>query len=285
MMLSNVIGAVGGITSIIGLVLLLWYARKSSSGKRIFYGISENVPLASAFSTDVNRFTVLYGPKGEQEEVQAAFLTEFRFANFGRDSIRAEDFVPRNPVRLLVEGCKVLDISMSGVAREVNGIRLKKAETDDDRAVVEVLWDYLDHKDGARLRVLSDGRPKNIEMVGDIVGMPQGIQNIKVASASGRQRLITTLTLVFVLISLGAWNTYLYKWVLGTWSHVWLLLTPVLTIFLFFVISFIVMQLVIPERRGKWAPNLSFMPWYMPRLVTIAFTDSPDLYDRRRVTY
>jgi hypothetical protein len=285
MTLSNIIGALGGVASIIGLIFLLWYARKSSSGKQIFYGISENVPLASAFSTDVNRFTVLYGPKGEQKEIESAFLTEFRFANFGRAPIRADDFVPRNPVKLLVEGCKVLDISMSGVAREVNGIRLKEVETEDNRASVEVLWDYLDHKDGARLRVLSDGKPKNLEMVGDIVGMPQGIQNITVASASMGQRSLLTFILVVVLLSLSIWNAYLYKWVTGMWSHIWLLLTPMLTISLFFIISFIVMKLIIPERRGRWAPNLSFMPWYMPRLITIAFTDSPDLYDRRRVSY
>jgi hypothetical protein len=285
MTLSNMISAVGGLASIAGLILLLWYARKSSSGKQIFYGVSENVPLASAFSTDVNRFTVLYGPKGEQEEIQSAFLTEFRFANFGRDPIGADDFVPRNPVKILVEGCKVLDISMSGVAREANSIRLKDVKKQRNKASVEVLWDFLDHKDGARIRVLSDGRPKNLEMVGDIVGMPQGIQNIKVARASRGQRAIMTLTLVFVLSSLCMWNAYLYKWVTGVWSHIWLLLTPLLTIALFFTLSSVVMKLIIPERRGRWAPNLSFMPWYLPRLVTIAFTDSPDLYDRRRVQY
>ena len=285
MTLSNIISAVGGFASIVGLILLLWYARKSSSGKQIFYGVSEHVALASAFSTDVNRFTVLYGPKGEQEEIQSAFLTEFRFANFGREPIRADDFVSRNPVKLLVEGCKVLDISMSGVAREVNGIRLKDVETEGDKASAEVLWDFLDHKDGARIRVLSDGRPRNLEMVGDIVGMPQGIQNIKIASASWGQRGLLTLTLVLVLSSLCMWNAHLYKWVMGTWSHIWLLLTPLLTISLFFIISSVAMKLIIPERRGRWAPNLSFMPWYLPRLVTIAFTDSPDLYDRRRVQY
>jgi hypothetical protein len=285
MTLGNVIAAFGGIASIAGLIFLLWYARKSSSGKQIFYGVSEKVPLASAFSTDVHRFTVLYGPKGEQEEIQSAFLTEFRFANFGRDSIRADDFVPKNPVRLLVERCKVLDISMSGVAREVNGIRLKDVETEGDKASVEVLWDFLDHKDGARIRVLTDGRPKNLEMVGDIVGMPQGIQNINVASATWGQSSLLTLTLFFVLLSLCIWNAYLYKWVAGTWSHIWLLLTPMLTISLFFIISFILMKMIIPERRGRWAPNLSFMPWYLPRLVTIAFTDSPDLYDKSRVQY
>jgi len=249
------------------------------------YGVSENVPLASAFSTDVNKFTVLYGPRGEQEEIQSAFLTEFRFANFGRDSIRADDFVPRNPVKLVVEGCKVLDISMSGVAREANGIRLGEVETKGDVASVEVLWDYLDHKDGARLRILSDGRPKNLVMFGDIVGMPQGIQNINVASPSIGQRAMLTVTLVFVLLSLCIWNAYLYKWVAGMWSHIWLLLTPMLTISLFFIISSIVMNLIIPERRGTWAPNLSFMPWYLPRLITIAFTDSPDLYDKSRIQY
>jgi hypothetical protein len=285
MTLSSVIGAFGGIASIVGLISLLWYARKSTSGKQIFYGVSENVPLASAFSTDINKFTILYGPRGEQEEIQSAFLTEFRFASFGRDSIRADDFVPRNPVKLLVEGCKVLDISMSGVAREANGIRLGGVETEDDMASVEVLWDYLDHKDGARLRVLSDGRPRNLELVGDIVGMPQGIQNINVASASRGQRTILTLTLVFVLLSLCMWNVYLFKWVTGMWSHIWLLLTPMLTIFLFFIISFIVMEVIIPERRGRWAPNLSFMPWYLPRPISIAFTDSPDLYDRSRIQY
>jgi hypothetical protein len=285
MTLSNIIGAVGTIASIAGLIFLLRYARKSSSGKRIFYGVSENVPLASAFSTDVHRFTVLYGPKGEQEEIQSAFLTEFRFANFGRDSIRADDFVPRNPVRLLVKGCKVLDISMSGVAREANGIRLGEVETEGDKASVEVLWDYLDHKDGARLRVLSDGRPKKLEMVGDIVGMPHGIQNIKVANPSMGQRALLTVTLIFVLLSLCMWNAYLYKWVAGVWSHIWLLLTPMLTISLFIIISSIVMKLIIPERRGRWAPNLSFMPWYLPRLISIAFTDSPDLYDKSRVQY
>lgn len=285
MTLGNVIGAVGGIASIVGLILLLWYARKSSSGKQIFYGVSENVPLASAFSTNVNRFTVLYGPKGEQEEIQSAYLTEFRFANFGRDSIRADDLVPRNPVKLLVDGCKVLDISMSGVAREVNGIRLRNMEIEEGKASVELLWDFLDHKDGARLRILSDGRPRNLEMVGDIVGMPQGIQNINIESASWVQGSLFTLTLIFVLSSLCMWNAYLYKWVVGTWSHIWLLLTPILTISLFFIISSVVMNFIIPERKGRWAPNLSFMPWYLPRLVTIAFTDSPDLYDKRRVQY
>ena len=285
MTLSNIISAVGGFASIVGLILLLWYARNSSSGKQIFYGVSENVPLASAFSTNVNRFTILYGPKGEQEEIESAFLTEFRFANFGREPIRADDFVPRNPAKILVEGCKVLDISMSGVAREVNGIRLKNVEMKGNRASVEVLWDFLDHKDGARIRVLSDGRPRKLEMVGDIVGMPQGIQNIKISSASWGQRGLLTLTLVLVLSSLGMWNAHLYKWVTGTWSHIWLLLTPLLTISLFFIISSVIMKLIIPERRGRWAPNLSFMPWYLPRLVTIAFTDSPDLYDRRKVQY
>ena len=272
----NIIGVVGGLASIVGLVYAFYHAKKLVRIKRIIYEASESIPIAMATKTKKHRFTLLYGTEDKREEIESAYLTYLRFANFGKEPIRRGDFVSRNPVRIVIKGCRILDIGIATVRREVTGIEIRNTSNIEDEASSELTWEFLDHKDGARIGILTDGKPRHVKLSGDIVGMPQGIQNFAEIRPSRRDRRVVYGTSITLLVSAAILNGYIFKWTTGAWSHVWLLVIPILTLFAVLSGIILVTALLYPSSKRFWGSELSFLPRFVPRLIAAFFSSASE---------
>jgi hypothetical protein len=120
--------------------------------------------------------SIHYQAPGEAEEVvEAAFVTYVRFANVGREPIRRADIAAANPLRIAASGGRVLDISLVRQRREVNLVEVAAPEISGNDASARITFDFLDHRDGGVVRVLSTTPKTAVRLVGDIIGMPSGI--------------------------------------------------------------------------------------------------------------
>ena len=167
-------GVISGIASIIGLIYAVYYAKQSKKQKLLAYDRSAPLPLATALSPEKDYKMQILFQRGDSQEqrLQGVHVFFLRFANFGTEPIRKDDIAPGNKLRVEIEGTKVLDIGLTSVSRNVCNITISPAE----EKGAFLTFDFLDFKDGALLKILTEGRPEKARLLGDIIGMPQGIK-------------------------------------------------------------------------------------------------------------
>jgi hypothetical protein len=216
------LGVLGSIASLIGLAAL-----RRGRVKQLAFERTPWVPLATAAPIERDyKLAVVYPAPGseEPEEIKGAFVAYLRLANLGREPIWREDIAPANPLRVEVDGARFLDISLAGQRRDVTRIELGDPEIDEEHAVALVTFDFLDHRDGAVIRVLSTGQNGRVRLVGDIIGMPGGLgprDNKRSRDIGGIAALVAFLVLMLASVAGAAW---VVRSVAGSWWDAWVLL-------------------------------------------------------------
>jgi hypothetical protein len=134
------IGLVGGVASTAGLLYALYYARSSRRVKLLSYEVSSPVALATAVSPEDNySLSVIFQRTGEPEEkIGSVYVLYLKIANLGREPIRGEDIAPANPLRVVLKGVRVLDISLTSVTRGVNRLALQEEVTSSDESSAKI---------------------------------------------------------------------------------------------------------------------------------------------------
>ena len=270
----TILGAVG---SLVGLLAYV-DTRRSRRVKLLAYEHTSPFPLATArqHASDYELSIHYKGADGEEEEViEAAFVTYLRFANFGKEPIRAGDIAPTNPLRVEVEGVRVLDIALAGTRREVNQIELDAPELNPEISKANIKFDFLDLQDGGLIRVLSTDRDAKIQLVGDIIGMPEGITRTDQPIAKGPWGKIGFGVWVLAELAAFAVVMYIYRSVQGSWSHVWLLALPFVAFLLPAFGALIASETIWPTRvRTRPYPEELRPPrWLGPRRLSPAISD------------
>lgn len=286
MSISTIIGIVAVIAAIAGIVFAVYYARQNRKIKLLAYDISGTVPLARAVSPEKDyNLSVIFQHHGQPEErLDSVYVRFLRFVNLGRESIRKDDIAPANPLRISVEGVRTLDITLSGVSRSVNRVALTKQSISEDNYSANITFDYLDHKDGAVIKILTVGGEGTPVIYGDIIGIPSGIKNVDDVSSRNTSLLSGIGTILIVLLFLSAFvlSFFVFYWVTGAWTNVWLLMLPFLALVIPSIIIAIPM-VVWEEMHKKFPSTLALPKWFQSLSLSHERlrmnSDSPDLTD------
>ena len=227
--------------------------------KFLLYDTSLPVPLATAQSPeDDYSLSVVFCRKGEKEErISSAHVQFLRFANLGRESIRRTDIAPSNPLRVYVQGARTLDISLSSASRAVNGVTASGVELTDHSAYADINFDFLDFQDGGVVKVLTEGGSAKIQLVGDIIGMPEGIRHCNEVQSIGLINIIgIALGCLFQIAAL-VLAILTYNWITGSWTHVWVLALP----FMAFILPGIIIALIAATVWPRSNDSLAIESW------------------------
>lgn len=253
------------VIGVIGSFVGVWAfidARRNKRVKLLMYEQTHAFPLATArdHGTDYELSIHYKRGDGEEEVVEAAFVTYLVFANFGKEPIRAQDIASSNPLRIEVRGARVLDVSLAGSHRDVNQIELRSIDLDENSASAEITFDFLDFRDGGLIRVLSTTRAKNLQLSGDIIGMPEGMSRSDKPRAKGPWGKIGFgLWLLAQTICLGI-TAYVYREVRGSWDDIWLLGLPFVALIAPVIGALIVSETIWPTRARTGSYPQELLP-------------------------
>ena len=241
-MLSNldwiaILGIIGSVASVAGLVYAFVLARQAQHRKLLAYEVTHPLPLANILPDTVeHRLSIVYERQGEPPvNVRGAFVRFLQVGNLGREPVRRADIATADPLRLQVSGGAVLDVALAGVSRPVIDFRVAPVETQADGATALVSFDFLDFKDSAIVRILTDAPRVRVSLKGTIIGMPQGIvYRPDLEKRPILNPLGCALAVVLQLTAIvGA--LWIFRAATGGWSLLWVLLLPVLALLLIWV--------------------------------------------------
>jgi hypothetical protein len=269
MNIGLIIGVVGGVVGAVGIIYTVYYGRRSQRKKLMVYEVSKAVALAQAFSPEGDyKLSVLFQRKGSVEErIESVYTRFLKFANLGKESIRGSDIAPGNPLRVIVKGDRVLDIQLAGVTRNVNNVSLTNQVLGDKGGSADISFDFLDCKDGGLIKILSVGNQGGLALEGDIIGMPEGINNIdnlrqrvNARNITGRLSLAAGLIVASLILSV-----FIGYWRIGNWGDTWLIFVP-FGVFVILTILFVIgAEIVLALRGGLSFPSSLAVPrWAVP---------------------
>ena len=251
--MAALVTAIGIIGSLVG-VYALYYALTTTRHKLLAYEVSVDFPVATAsrIGGDYELSIHFKASGGAEEKIEGASLQFIRFANLGRESIYGRDNAPANPIHIEVTGARVLDIGIVDVKRKVNQIELSSPVLAEDGGSANISFDFLDYKDGALIRVLTAGEAGSIKVVGDVIGMPGGINCTSPERAKGLSgRLGVALWIAAEVITLGL-TALLFQSVTGSWDNAWLLALPIPAVFIPIIGAIAIDESGSKLRRASW---------------------------------
>ena len=187
---GTIVGAVGVVLAALG---LLSYRRARIPGIIAFQ--SHNVSLIGSGRTMLPAdIKVLY----RDTEVPGLTSSTIWFWNAGKKTVRGEDIVPIDPLRLRFGG-DVFNIRVIKVSREA--IQITTETQEERKNTVRCCFDFLDPGDGGVLEVLHSGAATVPLCEGTIRGMPKGPQHWGSASFMTARKFewVTIIIPLFVL--------------------------------------------------------------------------------------
>jgi hypothetical protein len=227
--LLAIFGWLAAVASIVGLVYtVLAWKRERTREKRLAFEVRGGPPLARSRNLGDFELRLIFSADGGKtdEAIGAAYVTYGLLANLGREPIRRGDIAPANPLRIEVDGARVLTIEVERATRSVCQISLGTASASGNTTAAPLTFDFLDGADGALIRILSDGRPSDVRLVGDVIGMPSGIYTAPDNPEQGK--LITTLQVVlYTALFAGPQAAIAYWFVQATQRPLILLWLPI----------------------------------------------------------
>lgn len=279
--IMEIIGPVGGVIGVAGIIYTIYYGRRSQRKKLLVYEISRPIALAQAFSPeDDYKLSVLFQRKGSTaERIESVFTMFLKFANLGKEPIRGSDIAPANPVRVNIKGARTLDIQVAGITRKVNNVSLKNQVTEGEQASTDVHFDFLDYQDGALIKILSVGNKGDISLTGDIIGMPEGINNVEEIRSRKDRGVVSGWVAIGCIVAGLILSGFIFYWITGAWRNVWLIFMPLgILVILLAILSIVDTR---PWRRGRpsfprsldlpeWCSSLAFYPGITLRAELLA---------------
>lgn len=258
-------GVILAVVGVLGTGIGVWAfvdTRRNRRIKLLAYEHTAPFPLATArrHTTDYELSIQYRTAEGKREVIDAAFVTYLFFANFGKEPIREADIAPSNPLRIEVEGGRVLDISLSGANRDVNRISVEEIKLGATSSAAKIRFDFLDFKDGGLIRVLATSRRIKIRLVGDIIGMPEGVRRTDQPTAKGPWGKIGFGLWVTSEIIALAGAVYIYRLAQGGLENVWVLGLPFLALLIPAAVAMVLAVTVWPLRAGARSYPKELLP-------------------------
>lgn len=248
---------------VLGLIYAIYTNIRNRRAKLLLYETTSIIPLATAYSPDERyKLSVVYQSKGSPEELISSVHTRFlRFANFGKEPIRKSDIASANPVKVIIEGVRTLDIALERTTRTASNISIKELNLSKNVSSALISFDYLDYRDGGLIKILTEGNQGTVYLKGDIIGMPMGIRD-KDAKRPGK-----LLNALFVFLGLSLFiasqffSAYIFYIRIGTWQNVWLLWIPLGFLMAFSIFAVLIISITIGF-QPTFHKELHLPKWY-----------------------
>ena len=257
----EIFGVASGVASIIGLICAIYYAKQTKKFKLLAYDSTASLPLASVSAPESSYTIEILFRRGDliEQRLKGVHVTFLRFANFGIEPIRKEDIAPSNPLRVEVTGTRILDIGLSAISREVCRIALGNTTENG----VSLSFDFLDYRDGAVLKILTESRPKYLRLNGDIIGMPQGLKTTQALRKSSLLKWVGGILIGLLFLSSFAGAAWVFYRNVGTWKYIWVLLLPFAAIIVPGLIIAFVSLTIWPGKAPEFADTLHPPLWFL----------------------
>lgn len=261
------LGVIGTVISVVSFVYAIYVTKQSKKEKELIFEIIDPMPLVDTIPKD-NRHSIkiIYErPNQLSETVDSIFLQFVRFTNFGRVPIRKEDSASYDPLRIEVQGGRVLDITLVSVAREVSRITLNEIRQVEDKTIAVIDFDFLDYMDGGLIQVVSDSINAEVTLKGTIVGMPTGIMKGDPERHSISFPELGCVIPLIIQVGVLVAVPFIYRYMTGSWKNVWLLLLPILALVLPIALIMPVILALLNRKSIKFPKPLSPPSWYYRR--------------------
>ncbi len=162
---------VGALLGIAGIVAAIYFYFRSRGVSQLSFqhdGVSLLGASNAAFPEEVEI-------KFSGEMVNKISAERFVLWNSGNTTIGGSQIVSSDPlcVRLSGDG-KLLKTNLIKVSREVNAINVNKKNDN----IAEISFDYLDPNDGILFEIIHSGNRSELELIGTLRGLPQGLKDL-----------------------------------------------------------------------------------------------------------
>lgn len=261
----NLIAVLGTIATFVGLFFAIISARRAERKKFLIYNVASSLPLATVIpDQSEHRLSIVYEREGEPPlNVKGAYLSFIQLGNLGREPIRREDIAPSDALRLEVTRAKVLDLAIAGVSRDVVNFGVSQFRENRDNITTSLItFDFLDFRDGAIIRILTDNPHARVRVLGTIIGMPEGIYQ---AQELGKKRVLNAIgcgLAILLQVSAITGALYLFRTATGGWSLLWISLLPIGALFLPGILVAIAASTIWPK-GPQWPKTLKLPEWFL----------------------
>lgn len=259
-----------GFITIFSLVYAFVVARRSDRRKILACDISPSVALVTIVPDQSgHRLSIIYEKEGTAPvNINGAYLHFVRIANLGKEPIRREDLATSDALQLQIREAKVLDVAVASVSRQVINFALSPVEETDTISIARPSFDFLDYRDGAVIRLLTDSAAAKLVLRGTVIGMPTGIFQVNELSGSGSRRLFRVLVVTIVsmlimggplLILFGIPGSSGYESTVPQWWVAAVFVGSTVLAFIFMSLTF--RWIIAPDQR--WPTSLWYPDWFV----------------------
>lgn len=153
---------------------------------------------------------------------------------------------------------------------------------DPDGGTAVITFDFLDHLDGGLIKVLTTGPGGTVQLVGDIIGMPEGIKSGERTRSTGFLNAAGCTLGILLQVAALVLTPLVYRWTTGSWDYAWLLILPILALFVPGLLVGVVASTIWPDSTFTFPSELTPPRWFFGRLrsdeIRHLRPDSPDMY-------
>lgn len=214
-----IVGIAGSITSVIGLVLSIYFFAISREAPELTYFVHP-AKAAVVRTNQMSRLSVQLDGQTLTGDITAA---QIAFWNAGRKAIRT-DAVLRPLVIKTANGARILEVRLQKATREVVGIGLDASRL--AFGEVKIKWNILEQNDGAVIQVVYAGDESvPLEAYAVLEGQPEIVKleysralstpNEEYARRQGKTKRILT----YILLVVGTLNIAVVLWFYSRRRH------------------------------------------------------------------
>lgn len=258
----NAFNILAGVITIISLFYGVMVARRSDRRKILTFDSTPPLALVTVLPNQTgHRLSIVFEKEGASPiNIKGAYLYFIRVVNLGKEPIKREDLATADLLRLEILNANVLDLAIASVSRQVinfciTPIRIAEESLNSS----QLSFDFLDYRDGALIRILTDSPSASLELKGTIIGMPKGIAHLREAGGihPSRKKILVLFFLIPTVSMLLGWigekfPSQTLVWNVVKWIFLFLSISAFVNVLSKFFLS--------PERR--WPSTLQLPVWF-----------------------
>ena len=265
--LGLALGIVGTVITIISFIYAILVTRQSRKIKKLVYSKLPPAPIAGAISKESGyAISIVYEESlAKTRIVEGVYVQYIRFANIGQTPIMGTDSAKGDPLRIEIQGGNILDVTLAAVTREVCQISIPSLVEQDDKAISVISFDFLDNLDGGLIQIVSEGENAKAELLGTVIGMPEGVTKEELGKTSITfPDLGCVIPIIVQAVALIA-VPYLYYYFNGSWNGIALLLLPVGAMSIPFILTLPISIMLVSRSGINFPKSLQPPSWYNSR--------------------